>query len=199
MDYIFLAKGIILQIVVFTIIPFIVWIIRKRKALTFPQYVGLVKPQLAIGIGTALATSVVYIVVYSLVHFTSIADVTQTSANAYAGMGAAAIIPGLIVCFFQQALAEEILFRGFIGKRLVSKLGLSLGNILQALIFGLIHMLGAILGNENIISSLIMMVSISAGGWLLGYISEKLFKGSIIPGILLHGLGNFIMIMSVAF
>ena len=39
----------------------------------------------------------------------------------------------------------------------------------------------------------------AAGGWLLGYLDEKLSKGSIIPSILLHGFGNFIMVLSTAF
>lgn len=39
----------------------------------------------------------------------------------------------------------------------------------------------------------------TAGGWLLGYIDEKKYNGSIIPSILLHGLVNFVRDMLMAF
>jgi len=34
---------------------------------------------------------------------------------------------------------------------------------------------------------------------MLGYLDEKIFNGSIIPSIILHGLGNFLVNMSKAF
>lgn len=37
------------------------------------------------------------------------------------------------------------------------------------------------------------------GALLLGLLNEKIFNGSIIPSILLHGTGNFIVSMLVAF
>jgi membrane protease YdiL (CAAX protease family) len=37
------------------------------------------------------------------------------------------------------------------------------------------------------------------GALLLGWLNEKIFNGSIIPSILLHGAGNFITSMLVAF
>ena len=37
------------------------------------------------------------------------------------------------------------------------------------------------------------------GALLLGLLNQKLFNGSIIPSILLHGAGNFITTMLIAF
>ncbi len=37
------------------------------------------------------------------------------------------------------------------------------------------------------------------GALLLGWLNKKIFNGSIIPSILLHGAGNFIASMAVAF
>lgn len=47
----------------------------------------------------------------------------SVSANAFAGLGAAAILPALIENFIANGVAEEIQFRGFLCKRLCAKLG----------------------------------------------------------------------------
>ncbi|MFA9466220.1 MAG: lysostaphin resistance A-like protein [Velocimicrobium sp.] len=198
MDYGFLLRSIIMQLVVFSIIPFLYWFIKERKNTSFFSYIGLVRLQTTESIQSILLIIICYIIVYGIVHFTPIAILTQPSANAYEGTGIIAIIPAFFVCFIQQALAEEVLFRGFIGKRLISKVGLNTGNTLQAGIFGATHVLLSISDEKTTGAYLIIMVSITAGGWLLGYLDEKIFKGSIVPSILLHGLGNYIMILSVA-
>lgn len=200
MEYGFLIRSILLQVVVFCIVPFIYWLARKRKGVSFFKYVGLTLPQKPEKYVTVLVFAFSYIIVYGTVHFVpAISGLTQPSANAYAGLGISAIIPAIFVCFIQQAFAEEILFRGFIGKWFIGKIGFNGGNIAQAIVFGMVHVLLSISNDRNIVSYLIVFVSIAAGGWLLGYLDEKICKGTIIPSILLHGLGNFIMVMSVAF
>ena len=41
---------------------------------------------------------------------------------------------------FQTGLSEEILFRGFLAKRLISRFGFATGNLLQGLVFGILHL-----------------------------------------------------------
>lgn len=65
-----------------------------------------------------------------------------TVQQSYTGQGAAAILPILLFGMIQTGLSEEILFRGFILKRLSKKLGFQWANFLQALIFGVIHGIG---------------------------------------------------------
>ncbi len=55
------------------------------------------------------------------------------------GIDSTAILKALIYCFLQASLAEELLFRGLIAKRLFNTFGLARGNVLQALIFWLMH------------------------------------------------------------
>lgn len=45
----------------------------------------------------------------------------------------------LMIALLKTSFTEEILFRGFIAKRLVSVLGFQKGNLLQAAIFAAIH------------------------------------------------------------
>ncbi len=199
MDISFILKSVILQLVVFSFIPFLYWLICQRKTQPFFRYLGLYRLKRK---GTAKSIVIffcIYIVVYGIVHFTSISELTQPSANIFSGMGIAAVIPALLVSFVQQALAEEILFRGFIGKRLISRFGLNSGNIIQASIFGFSHVVFSISEGTHLIGYVIIFLSTMLGGLLLGYLDEKTFNGSIIPSILLHGFGNFIMVLSVAF
>ncbi|MDZ7774080.1 MAG: CPBP family intramembrane glutamic endopeptidase [Balneolaceae bacterium] len=45
----------------------------------------------------------------------------------------------LVTALVKTALAEEILFRGFLAKRLIAWLGYARGNLLQAVFFGALH------------------------------------------------------------
>ncbi len=199
MDYGFIIRSILMQLIVFSIIPFTYWLMRGRKKCSFFKYIGMYAPQKVSSVRTFVIFTTIYIVIYWIVHFTAISKITQPSADTFNGLGLVAVIPAFFVSFIQQAMAEEILFRGFIMKRLVSKTGLLAGNIMQAVIFGSIHVLFSISDSKNLIAYAIIFISTAAGGWLLGYLNEKLFNGSIIPNILLHGTGNFIMVLSVAF
>lgn len=200
MGYGFLVRSILLQVVVFCSVPFIYWFLKRRKEIPFLRYIGLLKAKRSGETITIAAFAVSYTVVYGITHFIPvISALTQPSASAYAGLGTAAIIPAILVGFIQQGLAEEVLFRGFVGKRLYSKIGFNCGNATQAIIFGLIHVLFSISSEKDIVSYFIIFASTALGGWMLGYLDEKLYSASIIPSILLHGFGNFIMVMTVAF
>lgn len=199
MDYGFIIRSILIQLIVFSLIPFTYWLIRGRKKSSFFKYIGMYAPQKATSVRMFVIFTMIYIVIYGIVHFTVISKITQPSADSFKGLGLVAVIPAFFVSFIQQAMAEEILFRGFIMKRLISRTGLFVGNIIQAAIFGSIHVLFSISDSRKLIAYAIIFISTAAGGWLLGYLSEKLFNGSIIPSILLHGFGNFIMVLSVAF
>lgn len=199
MNYGFLIRSTLLQLIVFGLIPFIYWLIKGRKQCSFCKYIGMYAPQKAASARILAVFVIIYIVIYGIVHFTAISEITQPSANSFEGWGGAAVIPALLVSFIQQAMAEEILFRGFLMKRLISRSGLLIGNIIQAAIFGSLHVLFSISDSKDLIAYVIIFISTAAGGWLLGYLDEKLYNGSIFPSVLLHGFGNFIMVLSVAF
>jgi len=46
---------------------------------------------------------------------------------------------------------------------------------------------------------IVMFLFTGSAGLLLAWLDEKIYNGSIVPGILLHGLGNFIGSLRVAF
>ncbi len=197
------------NLIVFSVIPLIWWFIGHRKEEGFFKWIGIYKPQLKSKWWILAIFAVIYYFFYSF-------DITQlidqstldyvensssVSANAFAGIGAAAILPALIQNFIANGLSEEILFRGFLCKRLCNKFGTVKGVIIQAVLFGLMHNLIYILAGVDVglWYHTLLFVFTGAGALLLGLLNEKIFNGSIIPSILLHGAGNFISSMLVAF
>lgn len=85
---------------------------------------------------------------------------------------------------FYTALGEEIFFRGFLGGWLFRKFGFALGNIVQAVIFLLPHLL---LLAVSLSLWPLLLVQLFAG-WLLGWLRYR--SDSIFPGWLIHSFTN---------
>jgi len=107
------------------------------------------------------------------------------------GTGMIGLFSAFSFAFIQTGLSEEILFRGFIGKRASQKWGFVTGNMLQAILFGLVHGIPAFILTGNLVLAVWVTVVATVLGILLGYIM-KASGGSIIFCWLLHAIGNFI-------
>ena len=96
----------------------------------------------------------------------------------------------VLVALVKTALAEEILFRGFIAKRLMAWLGFQWGNLIQALLFGLLHLVLflTITQNPGLLTWVFLSPAIMA--WVVGYLNERMAGGSIWPGWAAHAAGN---------
>lgn len=198
----------IVNLIVFSIIPFLWWFARHRKEIGFFHWLGFFKPHLKSKWWVLILFAIVYYFFYSF-DFTQLVDVetleyiehsSAVSANAFAGLGAAAILPALIQNFIANGVAEEILYRGFLCKRLCSKLGTIQGIVLQAVLFGLMHNILYIIAGLQVglwYHTLTFLFT-GMGALLLGWLNEKIYNGSILPSILLHGAGNFISTMLVS-
>ena len=197
------------NLILFSSVPAAWWFFRHRKEEGFFQWVGLYKPQLKTKWYVLLAFAVLYYFFYNF-DFTQfidpktleyIEDSSSISGNVFAGIGAAAILPAFIQNFIANGVAEEILYRGFLCKRFCSKAGIVKGVLLQAVLFGLMHnILYVIAGLDvGLWYHTLVFIFTGMGALLLGCLNEKLFNGSILPSILLHGTGNFIVSMLVAF
>lgn len=197
------------NIILFITIPFLWWLIKYRKELTFFEMVGLIKPKCK----CKWWIVIIFIIIYSffyLFDFTIFMDkqsleMLQTSesvsANVYTGLGVVAIIPSILTTFVANGLCEEILFRGFIGKGLCNKMGKIVGVIIQGILFGLMHnVIYMLIGvNISIQAHIVTFVFTGMGGVLLGLLNEKIYNGSIMPSVALHGLGNFISNLNIMF
>lgn len=197
------------NLIVFSLLPVAWWVIRHRKITGFCQWIGLYRPHLQRPWWVLALFAVLYTFFYNfdftqLVDPATLAYIENSSAvasNAFAGIGAAAIVPAIIENFIANGVAEEILFRGFLCKRLCAHFGTTTGIILQAVLFGLMHNAIYILAGLDVglWYHTLTFVFTGTGALLLGALNEKIFNGSIIPSILLHGAGNFIASMLVAF
>lgn len=197
------------NIIVFSMIPFIWWGIRHRKETNFFKWLGFIKPKLNSKWWVLIIFAIAYYFFYKF-DFTvfiskesmeAVENNSSVTANAFAGLGVAAIIPAFITNFIANGMGEEILYRGFLNKRLCSKLGAVKGSIVQAVLFALMHnaiyLLAAVPVGMDF--HMWMFVFTGAGALLLGFLNEKIYNGSIIPSIILHGAGNFLGSMMLAF
>jgi membrane protease YdiL (CAAX protease family) len=85
---------------------------------------------------------------------------------------------------FYVALGEEIFFRGLLGGWLERRYGFRRGNIIQAVVFLLPHLLLLMVSTSF---WLVIVVQFLAG-WVLGLLRSR--SGSILPGWLAHSLMN---------
>lgn len=97
----------------------------------------------------------------------------------------------LLLYGLRSGLVEEILFRGFLSKRLIGWLGFQRGNLLQAAIFGLLHYSLMTTGSPlSPADRLLRVANAALLGYVFGYITEKQAEGSILPAAFAHAAFN---------
>ncbi len=104
-------------------------------------------------------------------------------------MGIAALPSVVVYSYIQTALSEEILFRGFLLKRLASKFGFTAANGIQALLFGAVH-LAMVWGQVGFVSGLVIVIYPMIPAVAFAYLNEKKSDGSILPSWIVHGTLN---------
>ncbi len=73
---------------------------------------------------------------------------------------------------------------------MIGWLGFTVGNLLQVLLFGAMHLL-IFAGQEfSLVLAIGVVVYPAIGGWIMGYLNERVGNGSILPSWLMHGLVN---------
>jgi membrane protease YdiL (CAAX protease family) len=188
-----------IQIVLFTLIPFIWWLVTARKECGFFEWIGVKRPRAGESkkpLLWAAGTSVVFLIV-SLFVLYSVKNV-ETATSEFSGLGVKAVPAVLIYAVFNTALPEEILFRGFLLKRIANKAGFAVGNMIQAAAFGLMH--GVLFfSSVRMIKAIIITLFTGLVGWLMGFINEKKADGSILSGWLIHSIANIFSGLSAAF
>lgn len=185
--------GAIFQVVLFSLIPFIWWLITARKQENFFKWIGLKK---IIHTGNVLKTVIfttAAILIYGFISnyfIISFAGEITAAGSQFAGKGLAFIPVAFIYGFIRTGLSEELLFRGFILKRISNKFGFLAGNIVQAIIFGLVHGIPFGIATGNIGITIILTILPGLLGFYFGWLNEKKCSGSIVPSWILHGLIN---------
>lgn len=189
MDIINHVLSAISQLALFTLIPFVWYALCHKKCSGFFQWIGLKRPLKfdRTLLGFIVFTIVAFIVV-SIGILYSLKGV-ETATSKFAGMGIIGLPSALIYAFITTALSEKILFRGFLLKRLSNKFGFHIGNIVQSILFGLLH--GAMFFSLiNLIQVVLIIAFTGLIAWCMGYANEKKADGSIMPSWIIHGMAN---------
>ena len=122
----------------------------------------------------------------------------ETATSEFTGLGAAALPAIVVYAAFNTAFPEELLFRGFLLKRLSNKFGFNVANFIQALLFGLLHgvMFYTLAG---VVKAVLIIAFTGAIAWFMGYVNEKCANGSIIPSWIIHTVSNLFSGICAAF
>ncbi len=181
----------IVQVLLFSVIPFVWWSFSAKKEQPFLEWLGLHRPIIVdkgkYAIFYILSIVIVVMLNFALVFFYM--DGSILASNQFAGLGLAGLIPALLYAMIQTGLSEELLFRGFLLKRLAKSFGFQVGNLLQSLVFGCIH--GALLWTV-LPFPIILLVVLSTGlaGYVMGWMNERVGRGSIVTSWSIHSLTN---------
>lgn len=190
----------LVQVIIFSLIPLIAYLATARKRVRFLEYVGLKAAPGRAVVSGALLGALSLPVLLGLVSLSGAGELLRDPASQTGrlrevaeSMGVAAM---LWVALFQAAvttaLSEEILFRGFLAKRLIAWLGFGVGNAAQAIVFGAVHGL-LFLGASTEVSlagRLAVVLVPTVQGWLMGWLNERAANGSIVPSWCAHAVTN---------
>jgi uncharacterized protein len=195
----------ILQVALFSLIAYVFFRFRKDKSVMFQDYLGLIAPPAkSVALGSFASLLFVGSTLFMIFVDDDLKNImlnppSITGKIREMGMSGASIYILLIIAVFKTSFAEELLFRGLIAKRLIARFGFKTGNLAQAAIFGLIHVLLFLFAKPSlsIIAFLFLMTGI--GAYLIGYVNEKLANGSIAPGWIAHGMGNLLSYSIIGF
>lgn len=199
------ALNTLFQVLAFTLIPFVAFLIRKKTVKGFFNDLGLkAAPSKAILWGV-ISSSVILVppILLAMIH-PEILDAfhhPESMTGKFRAMGptAPAIVILLLTAVLKTSLSEEIFFRGFVAKRLIALMGFQWGNILQAIIFGALHIVILLKISDSIQFIIMMFLLTTVAAWIMVYINEKLANGSILPGWIMHGLGNVVAYATLGF
>lgn len=188
-----------IQILFIILLPSIWWFLTVRVQVPFIEWIGLksikrVKDSDLISwiIGGFLLFTIFYIFVFPLTRS------IETATSAFSGMGYKALPSILIYSILQTSLPEELLFRGFLLKRMANHMPFVFANTLQAIAFALLHgvLFASVVSLEVTFFIIFFTGAIAA---YLGFVNEKKAGGSILPSWLIHALANILSGLVAAF
>ena len=192
------------QLGIALLIPAIWWAVTTKRRLEFATWIGLYVPMWKVGPVQRVSQKQlgIALVCWAAVSLASLRIASSVwgalATSRFIGAGLLAVVPILLYAFIQTGLAEELFFRGFLTKRLCAAFGFSRGNAIQAIVFGLLHLLLFI--NYLPVSSLVAITVLSGiNGWIMGWLNEQAAGGSVVPSWMLHSLANLLVALGSAF
>ena len=182
----------LLQVGLVLIVAGAVYFAMGRRDGSFLRFVGLYPAPLPALAAAAAVGLVLVLAILLIPGIAELASARGTVAGDAAQIGlSTAVVPSLLIAaVLKTSLSEEILFRGLIGKRLIARLGFQTGNFIQAVLFGLVHLLLLLVPAASTVLVLSMVLITGISGWINGWLNERLGGGSILPGWAAHAVAN---------
>jgi membrane protease YdiL (CAAX protease family) len=192
--------GALVQIAVVLVVGAVLFLFVGRGRVSFLEFVGLTATPLRpvlIGLAVGAAATFALLAVPGFAAMAKGPGTVPGEALKH-GVSGAAIFALIATAIFKTAFAEELLFRGVIGKRLIGWLGFGIGNFVQAALFGALHSLLALTPQAT--STLVVSIVVFSGaiGWFNGWLNERMGKGSILPGWACHSAANLCSYLTLA-
>ncbi len=197
--------SVFLQILVFAFVPFVVYFIRFRRWSGFYRYIGLYLSNRKANLWAFISSTVLFVPILILVllnpDFKDIMHNQESMTGKFRamGFGLESVILLILAATLKTALAEEILFRGFVAKRLIAVTNYKTGNLIHAILFGLIHTLIFLSISDNVLFLTVIFLFPAAGSYIMVYLNEKIANGSIIPGWIAHTTANLLSYLIIGF
>ena len=188
----------VVQLGLFLVIPFAWWAFTARRSVGFASWIGLRRPTWD-GRRARLGIAILAWVVIGAASTALLQSLSgDVPAARFVGRGLGGIVPVLLFAIVQTSLAEEIFFRGFLGKRVIARWGFAPGNAAQAIVFGILHV-AMFASFADPIQLLAIGILTGASGWIAGWLNEEGAGGSILPGWVLHASANLLVGTAAAF
>ena len=193
----------VIQCGIVVIITIIIYLLFCREKHGYFNWIGIYLPKSSSWIKRAIIIFIasLFVMIVPIIIFLSTGDlssemlVTEFTAK---GLSGGILIAILFKAIIKTALAEELFFRGLLGKRIANKFGYLIGNITQAVLFGLPHGLPFILVYKKFLLGIVLIIAATIVGFMEFYINEKKANGSILPSICIHGFINIVSFISQA-
>lgn len=192
--------GAVLQVGVVLIVCLVAWLLFGRRKASFRTWLGLTgAPPLLLLLCLVFGAAGAWLLLQAPgVAALASGPGTVIAASTLNGVTAGAIVVLVVGAVFKTAFAEELFFRGLIGKRLYAGMGFWPGNLLQALLFGAVHLPLLLLPDAPRQTVLLMIGFVTALALISGWLNERRAGGSILPGFALHGAGNLTTYLGLA-
>lgn len=182
--------GVIFNILLFSIIPFVWYLIREKSSKGFVRSIGIYKPPKINLVVTILVITTVYLITLSTNVLVIKLGYSERSIVDTHDFTLITFFIYLLLYGLKTGIAEEIFFRGFVAKKLIKNLGFSKGNVAQAVVFALPHFV--IRGSASLVDIIVRIINAFLLGYTFGYIIDRKSNGSIIPVMISHILINMI-------
>ncbi len=182
--------GAVIQMILFSLIPLVWWLITARKKVSFFEWAGLIpvkgfKENKTFAWILGISAAFMALSVFMLFMLRGV----ETAASEFDGAGIGALPAIAVYACLKTALPEEIVFRGFLLKRIAAKFGFTAGNIVQSVMFGLLH--GVMFFPLTGAVKTVLIILFTGGiGFCMGYVNEKKGSGSVFPSWCIHAAAN---------